>query len=263
MKNQRPNLIRPRLMLNPRREIVMPLTGHLEELRSRLLISIIAVLVTTSLAFILSDHIIALLKGPAGAITLHVFSPMDGFFVKWRVALFTGLAVAFPVWGYELIAFIAPGLTDQERRVIVPLVGVGFVLFAVGATFGYYLLFGMMNVLIALFGPQLDYFPSADAYISFVVFFLISTGIAFELPVVLYGLVRLHILSTALLRRQRRYFYFVMFVFAEIITPVSDPIIAPLTITVPLVLLYEATLLVARWGERQRERALVGRKSSS
>jgi sec-independent protein translocase protein TatC len=102
----------------------------------------------------------------------------------------------------------------------------------------------------------LDYFPSADAYISFVVFFLISTGIAFEMPVVLYGQVRLHILSTDLLRKQRRYFYFAMFVFAEIITPVSDPIVAPLTITVPLVLLYEITLFIARIGERQRERAM-------
>jgi sec-independent protein translocase protein TatC len=250
-------------MSNPRREIAMPLTGHLEELRSRLIISIVAVLVTTSLAFIFSDHIIAILKGPAGNITLHVFSPMDGFFVKWRVALFCALALASPVWVYELIAFIAPGLTDVERRVIVPLVGAGFVLFAVGAMFGYYLLYGMINVLIALFGSQLDYFPSADAYISFVVFFLISTSIAFELPVVLYGLVRLHVISTDLLRRQRRYFYFAMFVFAEIITPVSDPIVAPLTITVPLVLLYELTLFIARLGERQRERALLQHKSGS
>jgi sec-independent protein translocase protein TatC len=250
-------------MLKPKRDAMMPLTGHLEELRSRLIISVLALLVTSSLSFILADQIIAILKGPAGNIVLHVFSPMDGFFIKWRVALFTGLALAFPIWGYELIAFVAPGLTDQERRVIVPLVGVGFVLFALGATFGYYLLYGMMNVLIALFGPELNYFPSADAYISFVVFFLISTGIAFEMPVVLYGLVRLHILSTSLLRRQRRYFYFVMFVFAELITPVSDPVIAPLTITVPLVLLYEITLVVARWGERQRERPLVEHKSSS
>lgn len=249
-------------MLKPRRDVVMPLTGHLEELRSRLIVSILAVLVTTSLAFILSDHIIAFLKGPAGNIVLHVFSPMDGFFVKWRVALFTGLALAFPVWGYQLIAFIAPGLTDTERRVVVPLVAVGFVLFALGATFGYYLLFGMINVLIAMFGPQLDYFPAGDAYISFVVFFLISTGIAFEMPVVLYGLVRLHILSTDLLRRQRRIFYFVMFVFAELITPVADPIVAPLTITLPLVLLFEITLFVARWGERKSTRKLAEDKSS-
>ncbi len=248
------------MMLGPRRDTVMPLTAHLEELRSRLIISIAAVLVTTVLAFILSDQLIALLKVPAGNITLHVFSPMDGFFVKWRIALFGGMALASPIWVYELVAFVAPGLTEGEKRVIMPVVLAGFVLFALGVTFGYYLLFGMINVLIALFGPQLDYFPSADAYLSFVLFFLLSTGIAFEMPVLLYALVRLHIISTDLLRKQRRYFYFAMFVFAEIITPVSDPIIAPLTITVPLVLLYELTLFIARAGERQRDRAVIDQK---
>ncbi len=244
-------------MSSPKRDAIMPLTAHLEELRSRLIVSIFAVLVTTIVGFVLADQIIAIVKIPAGGITLHVFSPMDGFFVKWRIALFTGLALASPIWVYQLVAFIAPGLTDEEKRVVVPVVGAGFVLFALGAAFGYYLLFGMMNVLIALFGPQLDYFPSADAYISFVIFFVLSVGVAFELPVLLYTLVRLHVISTELLRKQRRYFYFAMFVFAEIITPVSDPIIAPLTITVPLVLLYELTLIIARWGERQRERTLA------
>ncbi len=243
----------------------MPLTGHLEELRSRLIKSGLAVLATTTLAFIFADILIALLKAPGGDTSAHlyVFSPMDGFFVKWRVALIAGLVLASPVWAYQLLAFVTPGLTDQERRVIVPVVGFGFLLFAVGAAFGYYLLYGMINVLIALFGPQLNYFPSADAYISFVLFFLLSTGIAFEVPIILYVLVRLHIISTDLLRKQRRYFYFAMFVFAEIITPVSDPIIAPLTITVPLVLLYELTLMVARWGERTKSNALVEGKPPS
>ncbi len=251
------------MMLNPKHDRVMPLTAHLEELRSRLIISIIAVAVTTILTFVLADQLIALLKLPGGATSakLYVFSPMDGFFVKWRVALLAGLALASPVWVYQVLAFITPGLTEEERRVIVPVIGVGFVLFALGAAFGFYLLYGMINVLIALFGPQLNYFPSADAYISFVLFFLLSTGLAFEMPILLYVLVRLHILSTELLSKQRRYFYFAMFVFAEIITPVSDPIIAPLTITVPLVLLYELTLIVARWGERHRPPVLVQPRS--
>ncbi|MGB8647815.1 MAG: twin-arginine translocase subunit TatC [Anaerolineae bacterium] len=244
-------------MTRPKRDAAMPLTAHLEELRSRLIVSVLAILITTIVGFILADQIISIVKVPAGGITLHVFSPMDGFFVKWRIALFTGLALASPVWVYELVAFVVPGLSAEERRVVLPLIGAGFVLFAIGVAFGYYLLFGMINVLMAMFGAQLDYFPSADAYISFVIFFLLSTGVAFELPVLLYGLVRLHVISTDLLRKQRRYFYFGMFVFAEIITPVSDPIVAPLTITVPLVILYELTLMLARWGERRREQALA------
>jgi sec-independent protein translocase protein TatC len=239
------------------RDRQMSWVEHFEELRSRIIISLIAICITTALAFILSDWIITVLKVPAGNIILHVFSPMDGFFVKWRVAIFSGLALAFPVWAYQLVAFIEPGLMPEEKRVVVPLVGVAFVLFLVGVGFGYYLLFGMIQVLVALFGPQLEYFPAADAYMSFVTFFLLSTGLAFELPVLLYALVQLHIISLDLLKKQRRYFYFGMFVFAEIITPVSDPIIAPLTITLPMVVLYELTIMVASIGQKRKARSLV------
>ncbi len=234
----------------------VPLTAHLEELRSRLFISLIAIGFAMVVTFVFSDTLIAVLKAPAGKIALHAFSPMDGFMVKWRVALFGGLALAFPFWAYELIQFVSPGLTKDERRVIIPLVGVAFVLFALGIAFGYYMLYGMITVLLGMFGSQIDYVPSADGYIAFVTFFMLATGIAFELPVVLYALVRLNIISTELLRKQRRYFYFGLFVFAEIITPVSDPIVAPLTVMIPLVLLYEATVIVAVLGEKARARSL-------
>ncbi len=252
-------------MWNIRPDRELPLSTHLEELRSRLIISIVAVLAATVLGFVFSDALIGILKAPGGETSAHlyVFSPLDGFLVKWRVALLGGLALASPIWLYQLLSFVAPGLTESERRVVIPLIGAGSVLFALGVAFGYYLMYGMIGVLLALFGPQLTYFPSADAYISFVLFFLLSTGIAFELPVVLYALVRLRVISTALLRKQRRYFYFAMFVFAEVITPVSDPIVAPLTITLPLVLLYELTIFVARLGERQTERGLAAQRSSS
>ncbi len=230
----------------------MPLVAHLEELRSRLLVALAAIAIGVVFTFLFTDPLIALLKVPAGNIALHAFSPMDGFLVKWRVALFGGLVLAFPVWAYQLMAFVSPGLTPVERRLLIPLVIVAFLLFGIGVAFGYYLLYGMVRVLLALFGSQIDYFPSADGYISFVTFFMLATGIAFELPVVLYAMVRLNLLTTELLRKQRRYFYFGMFVFAEIITPVSDPIVAPLTVMLPLVLLYELTILVARLGERSR-----------
>ncbi len=264
MKSQRPN---PRSLLKrPMRKQTresMPLVDHLGELRTRLIVSAVAVLLAAIVAFIFTDNLIGILKAPAGNIVLHVFSPMDGFMVKWRVAVFAGLAIASPIWAYELISFLAPGLTVQERRVIIPLTVVAFLLLMLGVGFGYYLLYGMIQVLIGLFGTQLDYFPSADAYISFVTFFLLSTGLAFELPVVLYALVRLHLISTELLRKQRKYFYFGMFVFAEIITPVSDPIVAPLTITLPMIVLYEITLFIARLGEKSARRALVESESSS
>ena len=92
----------------------------------------------------------------------------------------------------------------------------------------------------------------AGLMVGFVVFFLLACGVAFQLPCMLIVLVRFHILKSALLRKQRRIAYFVLFAFAEIITPVSDPIVAPLTVMLPLVLLYEISILVARRIEARR-----------
>jgi len=97
--------------------------------------------------------------------------------------------------------------------------------------------------------------PTADAYISFVTFFLLSCGIAFQLPTILVMLVQLRILNTGTMRKQRRIAYFLLFAFAEIITPVADPIVAPLTVMVPLVILYEVSIFFGRRIETARRRA--------
>jgi len=107
-------------------------------------------------------------------------------------------------------------------------------------------LWKMIGVLMQFFPPNVDLLPSADSYISFVVFFLLSCGLAFQLPTILIMLVELRILNAQILQKQRRIAYFVLFAFAEIVTPVSDPIIAPLIVMVPLVVLYEVSIFFAR-----------------
>ena len=230
----------------------MSIIGHLEELRRRISVSVIAILVAAAAAFFLSDSILKILLLPSGGLHLNAFSLMDGFFIKWRLALYTGIIAAFPIWAYQLYAFASPGLLEHEKRVLFPaLVGSSF-LFVLGTAFGYYLLWGMIRVLVELFPPQVQYLPSAEDYISFVIFFLLACGLAFQVPTLLLILVRLGILSSARLRQQRRIAYFVLFAFAEIITPVSDPIVAPLTVTVPLVILYEISIFLARRIEKRR-----------
>ena len=155
---------------------------HLEEIRSRLIISLIAILVTTTLAYVFSDAIIHLLRAPAGDFKLNAFSPLDGSMIRFRVALYGGLVLAAPVWIYQVLRFIEPGLLPNEKRLIVPGVGAAVVLFVVGNMFGYMMLANMMTVLFAMFGTELNYLPSADSYISFVVYFLVAIGISFELP---------------------------------------------------------------------------------
>ena len=199
----------------------MSIIEHLEELRRRILISLAAILVASIVAFIFSNQILGIILLPSGGLKLNAFSLLDGFFIKWQIALYTGIVVAFPIWAYQVYSFIGPGLYSTERKVIFPLLFGSLLLFSLGAVFGFYLLWGMIRILVQLFPPQVALLPTADAYISFVVFFLLACGLAFQLPTILVGLVQLRILNTKLLRKQRRIAYFILFAFAEIITLVG------------------------------------------
>jgi sec-independent protein translocase protein TatC len=118
----------------------------------------------------------------------------------------------------------------------------------------------MVTALLGFFPPEIEFMPAADDYISFATFFMLACGAVFELPPVLIILVKLRILRASTLRKERRVAYFILFAFAEIITPVSDPIVAPLTVMCPLLILYEVSVLCANRIERRRakvETALV------
>ncbi|HMD88627.1 MAG TPA: twin-arginine translocase subunit TatC [Anaerolineaceae bacterium] len=232
----------------------MPLMDHLEELRRRIIICAVAILVVTLAAFFVSDWLLKIILLPSGGLQLRAFNLLDGFMIKWRLALYTGIVISFPIWAYQIYRFVSPGMYESERRAIFPTVFGAMLLFGLGAIFGYYLLWGMIRVLIEFFPTEVQFLPSADDYISFVVFFLLACGLAFQLPTVLIILVHLHILNTNILRKQRRIAYFALFAFAEIITPVSDPIVAPLTVMVPLVVLYEISIFLARRIEVRREK---------
>jgi sec-independent protein translocase protein TatC len=235
----------------------MGILEHLEEFRSRLIIAIIAILATTAIAYIFADPIIAILKEPAGGQlgnlaggqpgNLIAFGPMDGFMIKFRVSLYGGIFLAAPVWIYEVVRYLEPALLPSEKRFIIPAVIAMVILFLVGNVFGWLMLKNMIGVLVAMFGSQITYYPGADQYISFVVYFLVAVGIAFELPVVMLVLIKIGLLKPEFLRKQRRVAYFVLFVFAELITPVSDPIVAPMVVMVPMVLLFELALFLSRF----------------
>ncbi len=233
----------------------MSIIDHLEELRRRILVSVVAILIATAIAFIFSDALLNLILLPSGGLKLNAFSLMDGFFIKWRLALYTGIVIAFPIWAYEIYAFINPGLLANEKRVLLPALVFSALLFVLGALFGFYLLGGMIRVLVDLLPAQVQFLPSADDYINFVAFFLLACGLAFELPTLILILVQLRLVSAATLRRQRRLAYFALFAFAEIITPIADPIIAPLTVMLPLVILYEISIFLARQIEKRRKLA--------
>jgi sec-independent protein translocase protein TatC len=230
----------------------MGLLDHLEELRRRVLVSLLAILALTAVALIFSDTLLKVLLAPSGGLHLNAFSLMDGFLIRFRIALYLGVAVAFPIWGYELYRFVAPGLQERERQAVLPGLLASTGLFILGVVFGYLLLRTMIRVMVSFFPPEVAFLPVADDYLSFVVFFLLACGVAFQLPVVLTILVQLRILSVSILKKQRKIAYFVLFVFAEIVTPVTDPIVAPLVVLIPLVILYEGSILAAVRIEKRR-----------
>jgi sec-independent protein translocase protein TatC len=230
------------------------LQGHLEELRRRIIVSAIAVVAAAAGCFFLSDWLLRIMLLPSGGLELRAFGLMDGFMIRLRLALYAGAVVAFPVWAWQAVRFVGPGLLPGEKRRMVPFLTAALLLFAAGTVFGYYLLGLTVKVLIGLFPPQIEYLPSATDYLSFAAFFLLACGIAFQLPCMLVLLVSLRVIGADTLRRRRKVAWFVLFAFAEIVTPVADPIVAPLTVLVPLVLLYEASVFAARRLEAHRER---------
>ena len=242
------------------KEARMTIIEHLDELRSRLIKGVIAVLVTTVICYIFSNQILELLRAPAAEYIdkFVVFSPMDGFIVRWKVALYGGIVLAAPFLAWPAIMFIMPGLTEHERKFMIPglLAMVGLFLF--GTFLGYLSLPATFHVLIGMMGSELEYLPTANSYVSLVVFLLLAWGLAFETPVVILALVHMGLLTPQTLRKQRRVAYFVMFVFAEIITPVADPIVAPMMIMTPMVALFEISIRLADriYARQQAEAAL-------
>lgn len=234
------------------REKRMGFFDHLEELRRRIVISLLAILLITSVALIFSNTLLKILLFPSGGLHLNAFSLMDGFVIRFRIALYLGIAVAFPIWGYQLYRFVAPGLKDNERQAVVPGLLASTGLFILGVVFGYLLLREMIRVMISFFPPEVAFLPVADDYISFVIFFLLACGVAFQLPVFITILVQLRILSVNILKKQRKIAYFALFVFAEIVTPVTDPIVAPLVVLIPLLILYEGSIVAAVQIEKRR-----------
>jgi sec-independent protein translocase protein TatC len=226
-------------------------TEHLEELRHRLIVCVVAILCAAILSLLFSRQLLQLLLLPMGGVRPKAFGLMDGFLIQLRVALYAGAFIACPIILRQLYCFVRPALYPHERKAIAPLLYAGVLLFLAGAAFGYYLLGDMVKMLIWLYPPQVEFLPSADSYLSFALFFLLATGLVFLFPTVIMLLVKLRILSTHLLYRQRKIVYFMLFVIAELITPVADPIVAPLTIFIPLGLLFEGTMLIARGIERR------------
>ncbi len=232
----------------PDDEVRMTLIEHLEELRERLIKSVIALAITTAFSLIFAKQVLeafrSLLPGEA---PLQAFTPTETYVVYFKVSILCGLAFAMPIIVYQFVAFVVPGLTRQERRwlyFVAPLAGALFVL---GLLFAYFVIlpFGL-PILQGFLSDLVVQQWRLDYYVSFVVRFLIITGLIFETPLVIFFLSKVGVVTPQRLARGRRFAVVVAAAVAAVLTPTTDPF-TMLLVMGPMILLYEFGILLARF----------------
>jgi sec-independent protein translocase protein TatC len=227
----------------------MPLLSHLVELRSRIIKSLVAVVVGSVVGFIFYRDILELLARPYEGATdepLAFFQPTEPFSLALRVALFGGTIIASPVIIYQVWRFIGPALTKRERRYIYPLSGIMALLFMAGVVLGFFTLPLALRVLFSFAGDLLQETVGVNFYFSFAMRFLLAFGIAFQFPVFLFAAAALGLVSSRALREQRRWAVVFVVVAAALMTPGGDPMTLALLAT-PMYVLYELSILSIRY----------------
>lgn len=234
---------------NPRGE--MPFLDHLEELRWRLFKAIGALVVATIVGFVLVSRydVIDLLIRPAQPYLpeegLAYFSPVTPFFFILKLSVLAGLILAFPVILYQVWAFLSPALEKREKRLIVPALYGGMLLFALGAGLGYEIALPVsMRFFTGLQSEVLYAVLGADEYLSFAVRLLVGFGIIFELPVVILILSVLGLVTPRFLRTKRRHAVVVSTIVASLLSP-GDVITVTILMMAPLILLYELGIFLS------------------
>jgi sec-independent protein translocase protein TatC len=236
--------------------------SHLIELRSRLVKAVSVVLVLfvvvgfiwpgagTVYDFLAAPLMNALPEGTK-MIATGVITP---FMVPVKVAALVAFLLALPVVLYQAWAFVAPGLYEHEKALAIPIVVASTVLFLLGVAFCYYLVFGQVFTFIHGFSPKsITPAPDIEAYFSFVITMFLAFGVTFEIPIVVIILVRSGVVSLEKLRDARPYVIVGAFVVAAVVTP--PDVLSQFMLAVPMCLLYEAGLFLARFITKREETA--------
>jgi len=234
------------------------LVEHLDELRRRIVYAAVALAVGVTLAAVLNRFVFALMLHPlrvlpAGAPhKITTFGPAEPFMVSLKVWVYVGIIAASPVIIYEFWAFVGPAFSPTSRRTLILVVFACVFLFLFGVVFGYLIV--LPKGLAWLLGFNSQYFNTqarATDYFSFVAWFLVAFGAVFEMPIVIIAAVRMGIVETKFLRKHWRYAIVINAIIAMIATPSQDAF-SFIAMFIPLEILYELSLVVARFVERRR-----------
>lgn len=228
----------------------MTLVEHLNELRSRLVKAIIALVLGGVVGFLLYAPVLEILQAPYCAISEEcdfiVTDPLESFSIRLKVSAYVGLLLASPVVLWQLWRFITPGLYDNEKRYAIPFVFSSVVLFLLGAGLALWTFPNALEFLVQIGGESLQPLYTPNKYLSLVIFMMLAFGVGFEFPIVLVFLQMAGVLTWQRLASWRRWAVVGIFVMVSVVTPSGDPFTL-LALAVPMYLFYEASILVGRF----------------
>lgn len=240
----------------------MSLAGHLTELRNRVIVSVVAIVLLSVIGWVFYDEVFALLADPyraaaarLGATNHDVLLVLDGIAAplvfQMKISLVVGAILASPIWLYEIWAFITPGLHSNERRWTFIFVGTAAPLFLIGAGLAYFVLPKGITLLLGFTPENVTNLNNLGDYLSFIIRMLLVFGLAFELPLFIVLLNFAGIVTGARLSSWRRGIIFAIFLFAAVGTPTGDPV-TMLLLAVPMWLLFEGSVVICRVRDRRR-----------
>jgi sec-independent protein translocase protein TatC len=232
----------------------MTMLEHLDELRRRLVAAVLSIVIGLLVSIIpipgtgsITDNVLRLLSDRAPGDKLNCFGPGECLFVYLQIALTVGIALAMPMIVYQFLAFVTPALYENEKKYMFIAVPGVTLAFAAGVAFCYFV---MMPVAIAfLSGFQPEFFQQiwgAERFLDFVITFLFWVGVTFELPIIMYFLTKLNVVTPQRLSSFRKYAFVLAFVIGALITPTPDPL-SQTIVSVPIYLLFELGVIMARF----------------
>lgn len=234
-----------------------PFLSHLEELRKRLVAISIGVGVAFIICYIFSERLFQLLILPLKNALPEgdhlIFTNLPEMFITYlKVSLVAGILLAAPFIFYELWLFIAPGLYQREKKYVIPFVLFSTILFVGGSLFGYFVVFPFgFKFFLGFSSEYVKALPSVKQYFSFSIKLLLAFGVIFELPVVVFFLTKIGIVTPDFLKKQRKYAILLIFVTAAILTP--PDVATQLMMAGPLLFLYEISILISKMARRKKQ----------
>jgi sec-independent protein translocase protein TatC len=243
---------------NSEKEIVeereMTFLEHLEELRWRIIYSLIGIVVGAIIAWIFIDYLVdyVLLK-PAkdSGAELQNLRPFGQLFLYMQIAIMVGIIISIPNIFYQFWQFISPALHKRERKYLLSIVIFSSLCFLLGIAFAYFVMLPLALKFAAQFGSAAIKNQFAiDEYMSIIISVMLAAGLVFELPMISFFLSKLGILKPSFMRRYRRHAYVIIIIAAAFLTPGTDPV-SQIILTVPLIILYEISILISKLSQKK------------